>query len=318
MKVLMLAPNFFGYDKRIKKELEKNNIEVDLFDEFSSYFSDSFIKKVLRKFFKGYLKKIYFERIYKIIQSKKYDLIFIIKGDEIPESFFLKIKKYNIKLVSYHWDEIERYPNFKKLSKFFNKILTYNKYEAQKYGYVYLPFFYSIVSENNRKIWDISFIGGYREERYDLLNKLYPLFIKKNNKLYIKIYLNKIRYYIKFLFLKDNFKLITNKEIDYNRTMNIFSNSNAIIEIINKNQNVTTTRSIESIGLKVKVITTLKNIIEYDFYNENNFYILDKNFNFEDLYKWLKIPYKNLSFEIKEKYKIENWAKNLIKEFNKI
>ncbi len=317
MKALMLAPDFFGYDKRIKEELENNNLEVDLFDDFSTYFTDSFIKKILRKFFKKYLKNNYFKRIYKLILNRNYDIIFIIKGDEIPESFFLKIKNYNIKLISYQWDEIERFPNFKKISKYFDRVLTYNKYEAQKYNYIYLPFFYSFSYKKNKKIYDVSYIGTYKPKRYEILNKLYPIFIKNCKEVNINIYISKIRYYLNLFFLKDKFSLLTNKQLDYQETIEIFSNSKAIIEIINKKQTVTTTRSIEAIGLETKVITTLQNIVEYDFYNKNNFFILNEHYKNEDLNNWLEIPYEEIDTKIKEKYSISNWAKTLIKEFEK-
>lgn len=315
MKILMLAPDFFGYDKRIKEELEKNGIEVDLFDDFSSYFINSFIKKFLRKVFKKYLKSIYFKKMCNLIENTKYDLVFIIKGDEISEDFLKKIKNYNIKLISYHWDEIERYPNFKKISQYFDKILTYNKYEAQKYNYIYLPFFYSLSCKKDKKIWDISYVGTYKPERYEILNKLYPIFIKNSKNVKINIYINKIKYNLNLFFLKDKFKLFTKQQLDYKKTMEIFLNSKAIIEITNKKQTVTTTRSIEAIGLETKVITTLSNIVEYDFYNKDNFFILNDNYKYEDISKWLEIPYKELDIKIKEKYFIANWVKILIKEF---
>lgn len=315
MKILMLAPNFFEYDKRIKNELQKNGIEVDLYDDFSSYFIDSFIKKFFRKVLKSYLKSIYFWWIYRLIKNQKYDLIFIIKGDEVPEKFLKKVKKEKIKLISYHWDEIERFPKFKKISQYFDKILTYNKYEAKKFGYIYLPFFYSISSEENKKKWDISYVGTYKIERYEILSRLYPNLLANNKRVNINIYINKFKYYLNLFFMKDKFKLFTNRQLNYQETIDIFSNSNAIIEIINKNQTTTTTRSIEAIGLKTKVITTLANIIDYDFYNENNFFILNDSYKVEDLKKWLEIPYKELDKKIKEKYSINNWIKILIKEF---
>ena len=71
-----------------------------------------------------------------------------------------------------------------------------------------------------------------------------------------------------------------------------------------------TSRTLESLGSKRKLITTNGNIVDYDFYNKQNIYILDRDspmlnteFFSTDLYQ--------LDYAVYSKYSLESWLINL-------
>jgi hypothetical protein len=65
-KILLFAPEFFGYDKEIKKKLEAFGAEVDLYNERPS--SNFFIKATIRVYKKliSYYTENYFNTIIKL------------------------------------------------------------------------------------------------------------------------------------------------------------------------------------------------------------------------------------------------------------
>ena len=71
-------------------------------------------------------------------------------------------------------------------------------------------------------------------------------------------------------------------------------------------------RSIEILGLQRKLITTNKDIQNYDFYNKNNIFILDRANPVMDM-DFFKAPYEKLNEKLYGKYSLENWILEVLK-----
>lgn len=311
-KILMFAPDFFEYDKRIKIKLEEKGYTVKLYDDFSTFFEESLLKKIVKKYFKEKLKKIYFHNILKKEELELYDICFIIKGDEIPSWFLKKIREKKIKLINYQWDEIERFPKIKSLIKYYDIVYTYSLEDSKKFNLKYIPFFYSCILNVEDKENKIVYIGSYRKERYLLLKKIQEKLKNYNIKCDFNILINSIIYLKEAVFFKEKKDYFKFKKINYEETMKQFGKAKAIIEILNKEQYTPTTRSIEAIGLKSKIITTCRDIEKYDYYHKNNYFILNKELKIEEFEEWLSLPYVEASKIIKIKYSLENWIKKII------
>ncbi|MGL4954913.1 MAG: hypothetical protein ACRC4Y_05495, partial [Cetobacterium sp.] len=120
-KILMLAPFFFDYEKRIKKELENQGYSVSLYNDYTTYverfnFIEKFSMKILRqkKQIKNQRKREYFKKILEKENGNQYDIIFIIKGSMIPEYFLKNLKdtNKNAKWIAYQWDDISNCKEF--------------------------------------------------------------------------------------------------------------------------------------------------------------------------------------------------------------
>lgn len=68
----------------------------------------------------------------------------------------------------------------------------------------------------------------------------------------------------------------------------------------------------ECLAYNTKLITTNKDVINYDFYNENNILIVDKIEEIEKIdINFFKSPYLELSKEILDKYSFEGFLKEI-------
>ena len=72
-------------------------------------------------------------------------------------------------------------------------------------------------------------------------------------------------------------------------------------------------RTIESIGCQKKLLTTNKSIKEYDFYNENNICVIDRN-NIELKKAFFLTPYEPIDKAIYEKYALKSWLNKIFSE----
>ena len=70
-------------------------------------------------------------------------------------------------------------------------------------------------------------------------------------------------------------------------------------------------RVMEAIFFKKKLITNNKEILNAEFYNVSNYFVLGYD-NLSDLRKWLDIPYNNINIEqYQEKYSVKKWYEQL-------
>lgn len=321
-KILMLAPFFFDYEKRIKKELENRGYSVSLYNDYTTYiekfnFIEKFNMKILRqkKKIKNKKKIEYFEGILEKEKENQYDIIFVIKGSMIPDFFLKTLKNINksAKWIAYQWDDISNCREFLEKRDYFDRIYSYSLEDSQNYNFIYRPFFYSQERVVAIKKYDLSFIGTLHSDRGDLLELIIKRMKSINIHFYCKIFVEQQRYLRKMLWLKKEKELYITQGIPYKNVIDIFSDSKAILEIQHPRQKTITTRSIEALGTKTKVITTVQNIKNYDFYNEDNYFIISRD-NLNISKEWLDKPYKNIDEKIIKYYSLKAWVGEIFGE----
>ena len=154
-----------------------------------------------------------------------------------------------------------------------------------------------------------------QEENEKLKIELERLGLKTN----IKLYHNKFYYYLfkifkwkEYRYIKPQnliFKPLTRKEVNY-----YMNKSKCILDIVDLKQLGLTQRIFDCLYLNKKIITTNEKIKMYDFYNENNIYILKKEEKIEEekLKKFFEL--KKIKVRIGNKYSLENWLNTLLEE----
>lgn len=326
-KILFIAPTFFGYYKEIINVLEKK-YEIDYIEDIPNssniYKAVSRVKRNLTKFF---VKKYFTEKIEPLILEKKYDYIFMIIGmtfSLFPE-MIEKIKEIqnDSKFVMYQWDGEKNISFVKDIHKYFDDIYTFDRIDAEENNlYKFLPLFYidkyKEVGKRQRNAYkyDVSYIGTAHPQKIKLINEIAEK-IKKNYPLqYIYHYIpSKIKYYYHKILNKEykniKFKELKTKKVPLDKAMEIFEESKCILDAPQKGQNGLTIRTIECLGAKRKLITTNKDIINYDFYSPENIYIYDGSFDFNSVF--FKTDYKEIDVNIYKKYSLDNWINEIIK-----
>ncbi len=86
--------------------------------------------------------------------------------------------------------------------------------------------------------------------------------------------------------------------------------SRVVLDIQHPSQKGLTMRTIEMIGAGKKIITTNKEIKEYDFYDPNNIYYLDRD-TIELDKSFFETPYQMLDKEIYHKYSVDGWLQDV-------
>jgi hypothetical protein len=321
--ILLLAPNFFGYEFEIKKELENLGAKVFYFDERPK--NDFLTKACIRLNLKSFIQKNinnYYQNIVNETKTKNFDYLFLISPETIDVEKIKKIKSLhlNIKVFIYIWDSIKNKIKSLDLLPFSDKFFTFDLNDKVKNKCIkFLPLFYirdyAYIENKDKPLYDISFIGTIHSDRYSIVKSI------DNSKFSVFAYFyspSKVLFLLQKI-LHNEFKKVSNDDVSFKslnkkEIINIIENSKCIIDIEHPLQQGLTMRTIEMLGARKKLITTNKNIKEYDFYNTKNICIVDRD-NPIISKDFLKLEYSEIEQNIYEKYTLQNWIKNIFKAY---
>jgi hypothetical protein len=311
--VLLLGTPYFGYIDRIERYLI-NELNINCSKLYSYHDFYSFTQRILRNIpipdkISNQLKKEYEFNLFKNINNY-YDVVLILNGFNFSEEFIflLKNKLKHSKFIFYIWDDLFRIKD-KQILSYFDFICSYSKLDSLSNNFYYRPFFYSHSNDISyfKKEYDICFIGTSHSNRDFLISSF-----EKNKKL--KFFKHN---YLDFLsFLKKTYGLTGWNDynffkLDYERYIYFLSQSKAVLDLPHSSQNNITTRPIEAMGTRSKVISSSSLITSMDLYISDNIYILN-DFDSDSFEDWLKIPYVNYSPELIDYYSLKFWCSELL------
>lgn len=326
MRVLLIMPNFFNYPQVISEELERLGYTVDCFDDRPS--THGIIKAIIRinkKFIYHYIEK-YFNSIMKIVNEKTYDVVLLISGQSLSfsEKMIEQLKKSqpNAKYVLYQWDSQKNFPYIKKVQKYFDKCYTFDKEDASdNENLEFLPLFYSRQYEEmaKKKVgkfkYDFCFVGTAHPKKYKFINEM-SLQLKNvfpNQYIYF-FFPSRIVYFYRKIRNKElrkaHYKEFHYIPLDASEMDEVMTQSRCVLDSAQAGQVGLTIRAIEALGAKKKLITTNPDILNYDFYREENVYVYNGEFDLEA--PFFKERYKEIESQVYEKYSLRNWLQRLL------
>lgn len=322
-KILFIA--LPGYSDGIKKKMENLGAEVDYFSDKPN---EGFICKACGRFnvkpYEYVLNK-YYETIIQGVQHKDYDYIFTIRGEYTPLKTLKRLKSTfpKAKLILYMWDSLRNNKAVQSRWQFYDKVYTFDRMDYLKYkdDIDFLPLYYydDCIPLNKAKMYayDIAFIGTGQEDRVKIIRDVEKQCKASGKKVYTYIFLPHIFVYYYNKLLNKNYKNVAKKDIHFKKlpfekVYEIYDTAKCVIDIESAKQCGLTMRTIEMIGLRKKLITTNKDIVNYDFYHENNILVVDReNFVLDEAF--IEKPYHEFDEKLYEKYSLSHWLLEVLK-----
>ncbi len=317
-KALVFCPKFFSYDVEIKKAIESQGYDVELHDERPS--TNIFIRALIRLGYNSILNKkiesYYLRILNKLIEPV--DFLIIISPECITPEMLRKFREKCSYIVVYMWDSFKNKPQALDLIPFSDAFYTFDSDDAELYNIKFKPLFYSnaykIDELSARPQYDISFIGTVHSLRYEQVKKICSGF-----RCYVFFYCPS---YMVFLFKKyitREIRRVSLEDVSFsslskNDVVSVVANSRCILDISHPLQQGLTMRTIETLGAKRKLITTNKNILHYDFYNEDNILVIDESVTTKQIESFLQKNYKALTAELYNKYSVNYWVKDFLRD----
>jgi hypothetical protein len=327
-KILFLAPAFFGYELKIKNKMEQLGASVDYYDARSvtSSLEKAFLK-ISPNIFKNKSQR-YFKEILCANKTKDYDYVLIVKCDMISNDILCEMKNTfnNAKFCLYLWDSIKNIPGITDKLSFFDKVLSFDRDDVKNHSFIQLrPLFYidefkkkESISENIKYKYDLCFCGTVHSDRYRIIKEIKHYCANNKYHFYTFLYLQSKFIYLFYKITKREFSNTTVEDFDYDKLSGsaiskIANESRVVLDIQHPQQTGLTMRTIEMIGMEKKLITTNRDIMNYDFYNPNNILVIPRE-KISIPEDFLSKEYEPLEADIYQNYSIENWILEILTE----
>ena len=321
-RILFFGLETMGYEKKILAKMRELGGEVDYHSErpVSSQFGKAIVKMAPSMLDKK--TEEYYHNIFEQHKGTKYDIVFIMKCDTPTKKVLNEIRSYfpDAELRLHMWDSLVNIPNIDEKLQLFDRITSFDRKDCEKHSeFGFRPLFYldSFAEESKESIaYDVSFCGTIHSDRYIVLENIRKQCENHGMKFYGYYYMqSKLAYY--YLKLRDKrfkdvpmsalkFQTIGSEEVN-----RIFNASKAIVDIQHPSQAGLTMRTIETLGAKKKMITTNPDIKNYDFYNENNVCVIDRE-NPIVSEEFLRTAYKEVDENVYEYYSLGRWVLDVL------
>jgi len=313
-KVLFITFDLSGYYDGVYRELQSRYTQVDYFNTATFKYKYKnvlqkthafFMKMATGKKLKNYYKCVEFINM---VSCREYDLTIIIRPDVLFDTqlnVLRAISKYN---VAYYHDSINNIKRKKDVINFFDKVYSYEKKDVADYNLNFISnfiYFDADNIENQPSDYD-AFCVMSNDYRVATLKKVAG-FLKNNNHSY------------EFYVMKDgelpqeNLLTYINKRMNNNEVIEHIKRARIITDIHKYGvQDGLTFRVFEAMGFGKKLITTNKDVKNYDFYNPNNIFVIEdiKDINIPE--DFFTTPYNKIPQDIYNQYTVKAWVDKII------
>lgn len=267
--------------------------------------------------FQRILKKIGLWRIYSLfltdwkLKLKECDEC-IIFDQAFSASIVNIIKTFNPKvgIHIYLWNptfkDVSILDKLKKVSNF-AYIYSFDKNDCRKYGFTFSPMVYDFKAFKEEEMdfkYDVIFVG-YLKSRVKMLTELYNHLCVVNARSFFYVLDNVNTTEIVPFELKKEY-------LSYERYRKTMLSSKAVLDIVQDGQIGLTIRTMETICFEKKLITNNKDIVNYDFYDSNNIFVIGID-SLDELGAFINTPFKKISEEVIRKYNFVDWVKSFSK-----
>lgn len=338
MRILFIAEPYMNLHLPIINELEEQGHEVvyieDKHPEFDWKESWRGIRNRIFRRLKAIINRSYRKYWNKRFSldnrlEKPFDLLLVINGCSFHPYLLNRLRKIypDIYTVLYLWDNSAFYDYFHNADHF-DKVVTYDMNDAEKYHADLLPFFYTkdMKPSSGLSKYLISTVGSNHSGRLeisrkiysDLLSKLYDIQRETTGLMAttnLSINANEDKHLLCFRILDKSLpedEIVTHQMMPLPDVINLIRSSLCILDTDRESQTGTTPRLIWALAMNKKVITTNNNIKKYWFYDPRQILIIDRgNPTVPDEFIFTSLP-EDFHQDKITGLRIDNWVKQLI------
>ncbi|MBG6111112.1 hypothetical protein H4V97_000877 [Flavobacterium sp. CG_23.5] len=305
-KIAIISTHSFGYVDFIVEKLnlmesvDLTYVNIDsisfsyknIFSRVNNFFSKLFLSQGLKE-------KNRTNFIKKLLEDKGiFDQVLIIRPDKLQKEALICLRENSIEMTSYLFDGIENYKEQKKTLHFFDTVYSYDKKDVEKYNFQFLPnYIYDdeiLEVKPSQTVFNISSF----DKRFLFLEKIANYLEAKNISFHFIVRKSK-------KFDHHNIEIIEDY-LSLQEVKKLIAKSKILVDIQRENQYGLSFRVFEALGYRRKLITNNHDIVNYDFYDKNNIWVISET-NYEIPTAFFETDYNEIKLEILNKYMLSNW-----------
>ena len=318
-RILLVMPNYYGFDEVVNDVLTKySNCEVhfinydvgfkyvNLFQRLKNFYS----KVILKKNLKPQFKEKYFLDLVKSFDH--FDYVIANRPDILPVSLLNELKTKSNNKILLLWDSLEKVPIAHSIIGYFDKVFSFDINDCKNFKFSKIENFHFESNSSSRAVevghdtYDAVFLGTVDKRIDDL--KIILDYLKSKNKL-VRAYLHIPKE--RNLVYKEDITILK-KIVPFKYSHSFIRNCKIIIDLAHDNQTGLSFRVFEAMKFQKKLITTNRNIKNFDFYRSENIYIVDNINEINISADFFESPYCPLPQDIYDKYSAKSWVEKIM------
>ena len=321
-RVLLIAPRFFGYDRDIMAEIQRQGATVDFLpDRPFDQPAMSALTKLLPRWVFPAVDRLY-ERLLTEFGVTQYDVVLVVNGQTLSTHILRLLRKAyaTAQFVLYMWDSLANRSHVRANLIHFDRVYTFDPADAARYQVRLRPLFYVDGFNEANPLglaarYHISFVGTAHTDRFaviDTLRNRLPERVRSFWYLYLQApwvmhYYRLTNANMRHARLRDFHFIPLEKKI----VQSVFAESYSVLDIEHPRQVGLTIRTFETLGANKKLVTTNAGVREYDFFSEENICVIDRK-SPKIPQQFFDTPFVPLPHAIRQRYSIEGWLSDLL------
>jgi len=325
-KIMFISPEYFGIDKIIMQILGEQGAMITWIDERSvkSSFGRA-LNSISPKLFFYHQSNNYYKHALSDLPDN-YDMVFVIKGEMITRETIMLLRKKNpnAQLVLYLYDPIVYVKGILEKTKLYDRVISFEPNDCKKYGFEFRPLFCDIKNPHStstiqpEKHYDICFYGTMYGDRFQIVYQIKKYCESHGLSFYSFCFLRgKFMAWYYWLrnsaFRKLGLRSVSFESKSTDEIGKIIASADIILDANDILQKGLTLRTLETLVSGKKMITTNKDIVNYDFYNPNNICVVDRE-KIDIPLSFIESKYEPVDKEILERYTASGWIKDVFSE----
>jgi hypothetical protein len=318
-RVLLVTPQFFGYERAIADEIGRQGHAVELVDERpgNSALTRALLR-VLPVLARRQVRRHY-HRLTAEHTAQPYDVVLAVKAETVPESFLARLREASpdARFVIYTFDSFRNSPRAARLRDRFDAGYSFDPVDTRADPrFDYLPLFYSDPFRARRKTepsYDLSFVGTMHSDRYAWIRDVLAYAARPYTFLHVQA-----GWYFWLRRLTDRRwsrlrrQDVSTDKLSLSEVAEVFSSSRAVLDVQRSGQVGLTMRTFEVLAAGAALVTTNRTILDEPCYRPDSVFVLDAERGVPpDLGPWLE-RCAPVEPSVIAPYSLEAWVSRLL------
>ena len=313
-RILFIGIGFYDYEQCIVERLRSRGAEVDSFQALAPALRPGVVATSLR--LAGIEGRALIRRHERDILRRAgeaiYDQVLIVKSTELRPEFVeaLRRRQNRAEFILYQWDSLARMPGVEKRIPFFDRILTFDRQDAMTHAdFAFRPLFYRHASVPqsagaSASMAHLCFVGWLNSDRLSTLRRLQAIAESQGMSFQVYLYTG-LRTFLR-LILRRNARDVHVRTLAYSELLECYRRAAVVVDLPHAQQTGLTMRAIETVGMGRKLLTTAKDVVNYDFYASGNVRVIHAE-ALELDGSFIREPAKPYAEHVRRRYSLDAW-----------
>lgn len=326
MRLAVVSPSFFGYERAIADAFSDHGATVTLFDERPSNTAVS--RALLRLFPRLVNRRVdrHFASIAEAMQGVRYDALLVIKGENTPLWFLEWFHRANERAARlfYSFDSITNSSHCVDLFPEFDRLFSFDRHDVDRFPQLrYKPLFFSkdfrAGAGERSDSFSTSFVGTLHSDRYrfcEAVNAALPA-----ERAYTFFYSPARWLFTLQRIFSRRFREVPRERASFHKLSRaevaaIFKSSRAVVDFQRPGQSGLTMRTFEALAAGAALVTANPAIALEPFYSSGRVLIVPADAGSIDsaaVAEWISLLDRGCGTPADlEPYSLENWTSELL------